>query len=321
MKLMKYSITVPAENEDIVAASLYDCDVEGIEIEDSIPLSEDELRFMFVDIPKQIEETEDAVLSFYLDIEDENTEEILKRVKEELEGLKSSGILHNPEITVTDISQVNWQDNWKKYFKAFQIENIIIVPAWEDACEYEKDRHLVIRMDPGSAFGTGKHETTQLCIEEMKKELKEGARLLDIGTGSGILGIIGLKLGASFVHAVDVDENIIGCVNDNLKINDTNQDLFDLKIGDIARNQDLFSFLSEKEHDLIIANILPNILEELTPYVRKLMHKDSKYILSGILDVKEAEVEEFLVRNRLKVISRRQQGEWVAITTVLDEVK
>ena len=124
MKLMKYSIEIASENEDIVAASLYDCDVEGIEIEDTIPLTEDELKNMFVDIPKSMEDDGRAILSFYLDIEDEETQTILSNVKEELKLLKRQGLIEKDEIKITDISSINWQDNWKKYFKPFHIENI-----------------------------------------------------------------------------------------------------------------------------------------------------------------------------------------------------
>lgn len=319
MKLMKYSISILAENEDIVAASLYDCEVEGVEIEDSIPLSEAELKHMFVDIPKDVEDNDGkATLSFYLDDEDENTDEILKKVRDELNILKDQGFVSDTEIKKTDISSINWQDNWKKYFKPFQIDHIYIVPTWEDHTEFEGEDRIVIRVDPGSAFGTGKHETTRLCIREMKEYLKEGKSILDVGTGSGILGIIGLKLGASEVNAIDIDENVLTAIFDNLENNDINHQKFNVRIGDITKDEEMMAFLSSKKHDVIIANILPNILEMITPSIRKLMHKESVYILSGILDVKVSEVEAFLKANQLKVIAKRQEGEWVAITAVME---
>lgn len=319
MKLMKYSISILAENEDVVAASLYDCEVEGVEIEDSIPLSEAELKHMFVDIPKDLEDNDGkATLSFYLDDEDENTDEILKKVRDELNILKDQGFVSDTEIKKTDISSINWQDNWKKYFKPFQIDHIYIVPTWEDHTEFEGEDRIVIRVDPGSAFGTGKHETTRLCIREMKEYLKEGKSILDVGTGSGILGIIGLKLGASEVNAIDIDENVLTAIFDNLENNDINHQKFNVRIGDITKDEEMMAFLSSKKHDVIIANILPNILEMITPSIRKLMHKESVYILSGILDVKVSEVEAFLKANQLKVIAKRQEGEWVAITAVME---
>lgn len=319
MKLMKYSINIPAENEDIVAASLYDCEVEGVEIEDSIPLSEDELKHMFVDIPKEVDSNNtEAVLSFYLDDEDESTDEILEKVKEELILLKERGFVSDTEIKKTDISSVNWQDNWKKYFKPFQIDNIYIVPTWEDHTEFEGEDRVVIRVDPGSAFGTGKHETTRLCIREMKEYLKKGSSILDVGTGSGILGIIGLKLGASEVNAIDIDENVLNSIFDNLKNNEISDKKFHVRIGDITKDEEIMTFLSSGKHDVIIANILPNILEMITPYIKKLMHKETVYILSGILDVKVLEVEAFLKKNNLKVVAKRQEGDWVAITAVMD---
>lgn len=314
MRLMKYSIEIPSENEDIVAASLYDCDVEGIEIEDTIPLTEDELKNMFVDIPKSLEDDGKAILSFYLDIEDEETKAILSKVETELKVLKSQGLVEKDEIKITDISSINWQDNWKKYFKPFHIEDIYIVPTWEDDSEYEGKDGVVIRVDPGSAFGTGKHETTQLCVQEMKQYLKENQSILDVGTGSGILGIIGLKLGAGMVNAIDIDSNVLGTIEENLVNNGISKDDFKIKIGDITRDDELMSFLSNQKHDIIIANILPDVLSVITEYIYRLMHEDSIYILSGILDIKVAEVEKFLQKYKLEIISKRQLGEWVAIT-------
>lgn len=316
MKLMKYSIEIPAENEDIVAASLYDCDVEGVEIEDSLPLSDEDLKKMFVDIPKEVEPNKEAILSFYLDEEDEDTEEILSRVQNELGVLKERGLIFDTNISKTDISSVNWQDNWKKYFKPFHIDHIYIVPTWEDFTEYEKEGRIIVRVDPGSAFGTGKHETTQLCIQEMQTYLKKGQSILDIGTGSGILGIIGLKLGASKVYAIDIDEHVLGAIYDNMENNGINKEEFKVRIGDINSDTELMETLSKEKHDIIIANILPDVLSLITGKVKELMHKDSVYILSGILDIKVAEVETFLKEHSLKIVSKRQQGEWVAIAAM-----
>lgn len=314
MKLMKYSIEIASENEDIVAASLYDCDVEGIEIEDTIPLTEDELKNMFVDIPKSMEDDGRAILSFYLDIEDEETQRILSNVKEELKLLKRQGLIEKDEIKVTDISSINWQDNWKKYFKPFNIENIYIVPTWEDDSEYAEKDGVIIRVDPGSAFGTGKHETTQLCIQEMRQYLKGNQSILDVGTGSGILGIIALKLGAKMINAIDIDSNVLGTVEENLINNQISKDNFNIKIGDITRDNQLMDFLSKQKHDIIIANILPDVLFCITEYIYQLMHEDSIYILSGILEIKLPEVEKFLKKYELEILSKRQMGEWVAIT-------
>lgn len=315
MKLIKYSLELPAEYEDIVAASLYECGVEGVEISDSVPLSEEELKSMFVDIPREVEDDGRAILSFYLDREAEESKAVLQRVKEELEDLKKGGFVYDAALMVEDISEVNWQDSWKQYFKAFDIDDIHIVPGWE---EYEGDsRDIIIRIDPGSAFGTGQHETTQLCIKEMKKHLGGGDVLLDVGTGSGILGIAALKMGADRIIAVDIDANVTNAVDDNLRSNDIRDTAFELKIGNVAADESLMEALLQNDYDIITANILPDVLKLITPNVTRLMNKDTIYILSGILDIKEAEVREFLEENNLQVISKQALGEWISLSAVL----
>jgi len=317
MKLIKYSIKVPSANEDVIIASLCDVGVQGVEINDKVPLSDEELSRMFVDIPKETEDDGEALLHFYLDEDDDETVRILSDVKEELEELKNLNLLDDTTIEKTDISRVNWQDNWKKYFKAFDIENLTVVPAWEDSADYERPDNIVIRMDPGSAFGTGKHETTKLCIKEMLNMNLSNSNILDLGTGSGILGITALRLGAKRVVAVDIDSNVLSSVNANLSNNDIKSDEFILKIGDIVRDKELFYELKENGYGLIIANILPDVLYNITPFVKELMNENTLYLLSGILDIKVPYVEAFLEKNEMRIVNKTDMGEWVSITAKL----
>ncbi len=317
MKLIKYSIKVPSANEDVIIASLCDVGIEGVEIDDKIPLNDEELSQMFVDIPKETEDDGEALLHFYLDEDDDETVRILSDVKEELEELKNLNLLDDTTIEKTDISRVNWQDNWKKYFKAFDIENLTVVPAWEDSADYERPDNIVIRMDPGSAFGTGKHETTKLCIKEMLNMNLSNSNILDLGTGSGILGITALRLGAKRVVAVDIDSNVLSSVNANLSNNDIKSDEFMLKIGDIVRDKELFYELKENGYGVIIANILPDVLYNITPFVKELMNENTLYLLSGILDIKVPYVEEFLKQNEMTIVNKTDMGEWVSITAKL----
>ena len=317
MKLIKYSIKVPSANEDVIIASLCDVGVQGVEINDKVPLSDEELSRMFVDIPKETEDDGEALLHFYLDEDDDETVRILSDVKEELEELKNLNLLDDTTIEKTDISRVNWQDNWKKYFKAFDIENLTVVPAWEDSADYERPDNIVIRMDPGSAFGTGKHETTKLCIKEMLNMNLSNSNILDLGTGSGILGITALRLGAKRVVAVDIDSNVLSSVNANLSNNDIKSDEFILKIGDIVRDKELFYELKENGYGLIIANILPDVLYNITPFVKELMNENTLYLLSGLLDIKVPYVEAFLEKNEMRIVNKTDMGEWVSITAKL----
>jgi len=317
MKLIKYTIKVPSVNEDVIVASLCDVGIEGVEIDDKIPLNDEELSQMFVDIPKETEDDGEAFLHFYLDDDDDETVRILSDVRQELEELKNLNLLEDTTIEKTDISKVNWQDNWKKYFKAFDIENLTIVPVWEDYKDYKKTDNIIIRIDPGSAFGTGKHETTKLCIKEMLNMDLNNCNILDLGTGSGILGIAALRLKAKMVTAVDIDSNVLSSVNCNLINNDISGDEFTLKIGDIAQDKELFYELKENMYDLIVANILPDVLYNITPFVKELMNKNTLYLLSGILDIKVPYVEEFLKQNEMRIVNKTDMGEWVSITAKL----
>lgn len=317
MKLIKYTIKVPSVNEDVIIASLCDVGVEGVEIDDKIPLNDEELSQMFVDIPKETEDDGEAFLHFYLDDDDDETVRILSDVRQELEELKNLNLLEDTTIEKTDISKVNWQDNWKKYFKAFDIENLTIVPVWEDYTDYKKTDNIIIRIDPGSAFGTGKHETTKLCIKEMLNMDLNNCNILDLGTGSGILGIAALRLKAKMVTAVDIDSNVLSSVNCNLINNDISSDEFTLKIGDIAQDKELFYELKDNMYDLIVANILPDVLYNITPFVKELMNENTLYLLSGILDIKVPYVEEFLEKNEMRIVNKTDMGEWVSITAKL----
>ena len=183
MKWNKITLEIREEVEDIVISTLADIGLEGAEIQDKQPLSEQDKKQMFVDIlPDMPEDDGVAYLNFYLD-EDEDVNAMLEKVKAELEELRMFVDIGSGMITLSQTEDKDWINNWKQYFKQFYVDDILIIPSWEEVKEEDKDR-MIIHIDPGTAFGTGMHETTQLCIRQLKKYVTSETELLDVVTGS-----------------------------------------------------------------------------------------------------------------------------------------
>ena len=214
MKWNKFTIETTTQAEDFVSAMLNDLGIEGIEIEDNIPLTEEEQKGMFIDFPPELPEDDGTSrVSFYLE-EQEDAKEILRKVMLGLEEQRQFVDVGAGTISSSQTEDVDWINNWKKFFQSFYIDDILIKPTWEALKEEDKDKFL-IEIDPGVSFGTGKHETTQLCIRQLRKYLKKGDRVLDVGCGSGILSIVAMKLGASHVVGTDLDENCMTSTYEN----------------------------------------------------------------------------------------------------------
>lgn len=213
MKWNKITLEIREEVEDIVISTLADIGLEGAEIQDKQPLSEQDKKQMFVDIlPDMPEDDGVAYLNFYLD-EDEDVNAMLEKVKAELEELRMFVDIGSGMITLSQTEDKDWINNWKQYFKQFYVDDILIIPSWEEVKEEDKDR-MIIHIDPGTAFGTGMHETTQLCIRQLKKYVASETELLDVGTGSGILSIVALKLGAKHAVGTDLDPCAVPAVEE-----------------------------------------------------------------------------------------------------------
>lgn len=301
----------------MVICALAELGIQGVEIEDKQPLTEEDKQQMFVDImPEGPRDDGIAYLSFYLE-EEEDKEEILAKVRDELKNLSQFMDIGDGSIEESQTEDKDWINNWKEYFHQFYVDDILITPSWEPVKEEDKDR-MVLHIDPGTAFGTGMHETTQLCIRQLKKYVKASSRMLDVGTGSGILGIIGLKLGAKHVVGTDLDPCAVPAVEDNLRENGVSADKFDMMIGNIIDDVQVQDKVGYEKYDLVTANILADVLVPLTPVVVKHMKPGGIYITSGILDVKEEEVRQAVERAGLKVVEVTRQGEWVSVTARKD---
>ena len=280
MKWNKYTIETTTAAEDYMSAMLADLGIEGVEIEDNIPLSKEDQADMFIDFLPELP-PDDGVshVSFYLEDDGEDRTELLKQVKEALEDLRKVVDVGSGVVTSDQTEDLDWINNWKKFFSSFYIDDILIKPTWEELKPEDADKFL-IEIDPGVSFGTGKHETTQLCIRQLLKYIRGNdaytpenrtPKVLDVGCGSGILSIVALKLGASAV-------------------------------------------VGTEEYDIVVANILADVIIPMAPVIPARLKRGGYFITSGIIDFKENAVKEAIEAAGLTVVEINHQGEWVNIT-------
>ena len=313
MKWNKFTLKTRSEVEDIVISTLADVGIEGVEIQDKQPLTESDKQQMFVDIMPDIPDDDGiAYLNFYLDV-DEDKEKVLADVRAALAEMQEFLDLGECTITESETEDKDWIDNWKQYFKQFYVDDILIIPSWEEVKQEDRDK-MIIHIDPGTAFGTGMHETSQLCIRQLKKYVTKDTELLDVGTGSGILSIIALKLGARHAVGTDLDPCAVPAVEENKEVNGIPVEAFDMMIGNIIDDKEVQDKVGYEKYDIVTANILADVLVPLTPVIVHQMKPGAVYITSGILDVKEEVVKEAVVAAGLEVVEVTHQGEWVSVT-------
>lgn len=315
MKWTRIQIKTITEAEDIIISTLYDIGLEGAQIEDKVPLSAWEKEQMFVDILPETEEDDGiAYLSFFVE-EDRTKElpELLKSVEAELEDLRSFMDIGEGSITVSETEDLDWINNWKQYFHQFTIDDILVVPSWEEVKPEDQDKQI-LHIDPGTAFGTGMHETTQLCIRQLKKHITKETNLLDVGTGSGILSILSIMFGAKHAIGTDLDPCAIEAVADNCKANGIAPEQFELIIGNIITEEAVQKQVGFGCYDIVVANILADVLVPLTPVIVNQLKPGGIYITSGIIDDKEETVKAAVEKAGLEVLEVTYQGEWVSVT-------
>lgn len=324
MKWTKFRIKTITEAEDIIISTLYDIGLEGAQIEDKIPLTALEKEQMFVDIlPDGPEDDGIAYLSFFVEEKDDGSlevqgertdrETILAEVERELADLRQFMDIGEGTVTVDVTEDIDWINNWKQYFHQFYIDDILVIPSWEDVKSEDHER-LVLHIDPGTAFGTGMHETTQLCIRQLRKYITEQTELLDVGTGSGILAILSLMFGAKHAMGTDLDICAVEAVAQNCEANGIAPDKFEMMIGNIITDRKVQDKVGYECYDIVVANILADVLVPLTPVIVHQLKAGGIYITSGIIDDKEQTVVDAVRAAGLKVLEVTYQGEWVSVT-------
>ena len=312
MKWDKYTIDTTTEAEDFISMMLSENGIEGIEIEDNVPLTKEETGEMFIDFPPELPPDEGkSKVSFYLEAGEDHTE-TLKAVRIGLEQLRSMVEIGSGDITSSQTEDIDWINNWKQFFQSFYIDDILIKPTWEPLKEEDKNKFL-IEIDPGISFGTGKHETTQLCIRQIRKYLKEGERVLDVGCGSGILSIAALKLGAGSVVGTDVDGDCIISTHENMAVNHLAENSGEFYVGNLIDDK-AFQEKIGTGYDLVVANILADIIIPMAPALYQCAKEQGVLITSGIIDFKENEVKEALEQAGFEILEVNHQGEWVNVT-------
>ena len=312
MKWNQFRLKTTTEAEDIVSSMLADLGIEGVQIEDKIPLTQQDKEQMFVDILPDIPEDDGvAYLTFYLD-PDLDAGTILAQVREEMEQMRAYVDVGDATIEESETEDVDWVNNWKQYFHQFYIDDILVIPSWEDV-KAEDSEKLVIHIDPGTAFGTGMHETTQLCIRALRKYVKNGDLVLDVGCGSGILGMLALKFGAGHSIGTDLDPCALDATHENMEVNGIAKDQYEVMIGNIIDDKDVQDAVGYEKYDIVLANILADVLEPLTPVIVHQMKPGAVYITSGIIEDKETVVTEAVKAAGLEVLEVNHQGEWVSV--------
>lgn len=313
MKWNQFRLKTTTEAEDIVSSMLMDLGIQGVQIEDKVPLTEQDKEQMFVDILPQIPADDGvAYLTFYLE-EEEDPEAVLERIHRELEEMRSYVDVGECTIEESQTEDVDWVNNWKKYFHQFYIDDILVIPSWEQVEAKDSDK-MVIHIDPGTAFGTGMHETTQLCIRQLRKYVKPGAQILDVGCGSGILGMLALKFGAAHSVGTDLDPCAIDATHENMKANGIREDQYEVMIGNIIDDKEVQDKAGYEKYDIVAANILADVLVPLTPVILHQLKKGGIYITSGIIDDKEETVTEAVRAAGMEILEVHHQGEWVSVT-------
>lgn len=299
MEWTDIQITVPARFADTAEAVATMVSNGGIYIEDYRDLEQQAWEIAHVDLIEQelLDKPRDIVKVHMYLAPDENPAEILPLFRERLDN---SGIEYTLETS--GVEQEDWQNAWKKYYHAMEIgSRLAIVPGWE---QYETDR-TVITMDPGMAFGTGTHETTSLCLETLDSLVKGGERVLDIGTGSGILAIAALKLGAAVAEGVDIDPMCVRTAGENARRNGV-QDRFTVLVGDLSDK-------ASGQYNIITANIVAAAILSLAPHVPALMAPGARFIASGIIDTRKDEVLTGLRAAGLEPVEVKEKRGWACI--------
>lgn len=343
MKWKKLTVKTVTDAEDIIISELYDLGLEGAMIEDHVPLTAWEKEQMFVDIlPDGPEDDGIAYLSFFVEVPSDDEEKgiatqnglsddmdnsyfivsngqapdmdvLVEAVRNKLSEIREYMDIGEGSITISETEDKDWLNNWKEFFHQFYIDDLLVTPSWEEIKPEDQDKKI-LHIDPGTAFGTGMHETTQLCIRQLKKYITPETVLLDVGTGSGILAIVSLMYGIKEAVGTDLDPCAVEAVRENMEVNGVNADQFEMMIGNIISDPEIQDRVGYERYDIVVANILAEVLLPLTPVVKKCLKPGGIYITSGIIAEKEPLVVDAVKAAGMEVLEVTRQNEWVSVT-------
>ena len=333
MKWTVFTITTTVDAEDYVCAALAELGYDGVEIIDNMPLSKEDVAAQFIDIPLVTDESDrTSKIRCYAEINEDNssqndTEIRIAEIRDAIEIYSDIVPLGDLTIETTVTEDLDWINNWKQYFHSFRIgEDILIKPTWEENTEV-REGDLVIEIDPGTAFGTGSHETTWLCIEAIRDHVKEGDVVLDIGCGSGILAIIAKKLGAGSCIGIDIDPIAVDVAKENAEQNNLtvvepeNPEIVDGAVsfyaGDVITDREFAASCVLTKYPVVVANILADVIKPMMPVVKDFLADGGCFITSGILREREEEMVAEFERNGYRVTERRYKNDWVSLTAEL----
>ncbi len=324
MKWMKFRIKTVVEAEDVIISELYDRGLEGAQIEDKVPLTALDKEQMFVDIlPETGEDDGIAYLSFFAEEKEDGSldlggtpsdkEQVLLKIEEALSEVRAFMEIGEGAVEVSETEDVDWINNWKQYFHQFYIDDLLVIPSWEEVKPEDQDKKI-LHIDPGTAFGTGMHETTRLCIGQIKKYVTPDTELLDVGTGSGILSIIALMYGAKHAVGTDLDVCAVEAVAQNKEANEIPEGDFELLIGNVITEREVQDTVGRERYDIVAANILADVLVPLAPVAARCLKPGGVYVTSGIIEGKEGLVIQAMEAAGLTVLEVECLGEWRSVT-------
>ena len=338
MKWIKYQIHTTTDAVPFIGGILEEMGILGFEISDNVPLTPEEEKQMFTDIPASLAPDDGtAVITFYTEGDNKEDErefystgsslrddrvpeaaqtmspqEFIAKLQQNIAPLHRFCPFPDPvmEYSVEDDSQ--WKDNWKDNFKAFRVaDDMIIKPVWEDTPDFATPSDTIIQIEPGAAFGTGTHETTKLCLLSLRKHLTKDTTILDVGCGSGILAISALLSGAASAFCLDIDETAVKGTLENAALNHLETNRIEAVQGNILEDDAMLHSLHPQPFDIAVANILADVIIELAGYIHPFIKENGLFISSGILAEKANEVETALAKNHFKILEKNVLGEWV----------
>ncbi len=321
MDWLEIKIYTTTEGIEHIGGMLLMLGINGYSVEDKNDyaefLEQTEVHWDYVDESLDRLKTVETSVTFYLPDNADGREQLML-VRSELEricSLDKEGRLGRLETELADVQQEDWENGWKKYFKPFEVgENLIIIPSWEEIPD--NNTRKVLTIDPGMSFGTGQHHTTKLCIEYLEKCVKRDNTVLDLGSGSGILSIASLLLGAKSATAVDIDPLAVDVSKENAALNGFYAPEYCAYQGNILSDDGIKDIIKGK-YDIVVANIVADVLIAFAPVFKEYMHQNTKLICSGIIAHRLNDVKNALNINGYIIKSETEASEWFAVEASL----